>query len=152
MIKSSIIYILIILTILIAFYLISVPAKTENFMIVDVKERLSKIDPTFSRFDIREGETAYTEDKTTIYLCLNDENGKPYPMNTLLYVALHEISHVLNTKSYGHDKNFSDIFDKLLCRAARLGVYDPNSRHPEMYAGVNISSISMPECSLVEAV
>lgn len=150
MIKITIIHILIIVSIVIFFYLVSVPSSTENFMIMDVKERLAKIDPTFTRFDIREGDSAYTEDKTTIYLCLNDEHHRPYPMNTLLYVALHEISHVLNTKSYGHDENFNKVFDKLLCRASRLKVYDPSLPHPPVYCGVDISSISMPECSLVD--
>ena len=124
------------------------PCKQENFMIMDLKNRLIKINEEFKNLDIREGSSSYTEDKTIIYLCLRDEHGSPYSYNTLIYVVLHEIAHLLNKDNYGHTKEFYDIFNKLLCRATELDVYDPNEPHDNWYCGVDISNIEMPQCEL----
>ena len=136
-----------IIFILVLLYLISVPAQKEHFAIASLKEHLGKIDPVFETFDIREGTSSYTEDKSIIYICLYDEHGKMYPMNTLVYVTLHEASHVMNKSDYGHTAAFYKIFDKLLCKAAALGVYDPSQPHVKTYCGVDISGIKMPTCT-----
>ena len=140
------VYLLVIGVALVCLYLVSLPEKEEHFMITDLKERLCKIDEYFRNIDIREGDSSYTEDKTIIYLCLKDENGQLYPENTLIYVALHEIAHLLNKEDYGHTPAFYKMFNKLLCDAAAKGVYDPDKPHASWYCGVDISGITMPEC------
>ena len=134
--------ILLIIVALLCIYLISLPPAKEHFLISDLKERLAIVNPMFNELDIRESNSSFTEDKSIIYLCLRDEKGNLYPVNTLMYVALHEIAHLLNTTDYGHTPAFHRQFDKLLCRAAAKGVYDPSTPHADMYCGVNIRGAS----------
>ena len=142
------IYILLIVVALLCIYLVSLPTVKEHFLIGDLKEKLSIVDNRFNELDIREAASSYTEDKTIIYLCLRDEKGQFYPVNTLMYVALHEIAHLLNKEDYGHTPAFHKIFDRLLCKAAAKGVYDPDKPHTSWYCGVDIRGISMPTCNL----
>lgn len=142
------IFIVLIIVILFCIYLVSLPTVKEHFLITDIKEKLTLIDPSFENLDIRESSTSFTEDKTIIYLCLRNERGQFYPMNTLIYVCLHEIAHLLNREDFGHTPAFNKIFDKLLCKAAAKGVYDPDKPHTTWYCGVDISGITMPECDL----
>lgn len=142
------IYIILIIVALLCVYLISLPTVKEHFLISDLKEKLSVVDPRFKDLDIREAASSYTEDKTIIYLCLRDEQGKFYPDNTLVYVALHEIAHLLNREDFGHTPAFHKMFDKLLCKAAARGIYDPNKPHTAWYCGVDIRGITMPTCDI----
>ena len=142
------IYILLIIVTLLCIYLISLPTVKEHFLIGTIKERLLVIDPEFKNLDIREGTSSYTEDKTIIYVCLRDKNQDYYPINTLIYVILHEIAHLLNKEDFGHTPAFYKMFDKLLCRAAAKGVYDPKKQHAETYCGVDITNITMPTCDI----
>lgn len=142
------VYILLIIVALLGIYLVSLPTKKEHFLISDLKEKLTIIDPQFDKLDIREASSSYTEDKTIIYLCLRDENGKYYPVNTLIYVTLHEIAHLLNKEDYGHTPAFHKMFDKLLCDAAAKGIYDPSKPHASWYCGVDIRGITMPTCNV----
>ena len=137
-------YILLVVVALLCIYMVSLPNPPENFIINDIKKKLILIDPRFKDLDIRESNASYSEDKSIIYLCLRDENQQPYDLNTILYVALHEVSYVLNKKSYGHDQHFHEMFDKLLCLAAKKGVYDPNAPHPDTYCQVDIRGITFP--------
>lgn len=141
-------YVILVIIALLCIYLISLPSVKENFLIVTLKERLAIVDPTFKQIDIRESSSSYTEDKSIIYLCLRDENGSYYPMNTIMYVALHEIAHLLNRYDFGHTPTFNKIFDRLLCKAAAKGVYNPNEPHSSFYCGVDIRGITMPQCNL----
>jgi len=141
------IYILLFITTFTCIYLISLPTSKEHFLISTIKERLVVVDPLFRDIDIREGDSSYTEDKSIIYLCLRDKNKDYYPINTLIYVLLHEIAHLLNKEDFGHTKAFYKVFDKLLCNAAAKGMYDPNQQHAESYCGVDISNITMPVCT-----
>ena len=43
----------------------------------------------------------------------------------LLYVLLHEISHVI-CDEVGHTEKFSEIFDAVLEEATKMKIYDPN--------------------------
>lgn len=142
------IYIVLIVVALFCIYLVSLPTVKEHFLIVDLKEKLAVVNDRFKTLDIREASSSYTEDKTIIYLCLRDEKGQFYPTNTLIYVALHEIAHLLNKEDFGHTPAFYKIFDKLLCKAAAKGVYDPNEPHVAVYCGVDIRGITMPTCNI----
>jgi len=140
-------YILLMVVALLCIYMVSLPNPPENFVINDLKQKLILIDPMFKDLDIRESSVeAYAVDKSIIYICLKDAQNVPYEMPVLLYVLLHEVSHILNKKSYGHDEHFHKIFDKLLCLAAKKGVYDPNAPHPEYYGNVSLKNITFPKC------
>jgi len=119
----------------------------EENVISRIKENLIKIHPNFEKIRIEVSDESFTEDKAVIYLCIYDKDtNNIYEMNTLMYVVLHELAHVLNKEDYGHTENFYTIFDKLLCRAMEKGIYDRTKPHKDFYCGVNISNISHPVC------
>jgi WLM domain len=74
------------------------------------------------------GKKSYTINKENTYMCLYDEKGEYYPLNMLLHVLLHEISHSKNQVNIGHSKEFYDIFQQLSDQAEELGIY--NSKIP----------------------
>jgi len=80
------------------------------------------------------GNKSYTLNKKDTYICLKDKKTKDYyDMQILLYVALHEIAHSINTENVGHTKEWNDIFEELLEFAAETGVYDPSVNVPMNY-------------------
>jgi hypothetical protein len=89
-----------------------------------------------NKIKIFKGDKSYTINKKTVYLCLEDQNGNYYNLNILVYVLLHEISHVL-CKSIGHNEEFQSIFDKLLKKAEEKGYYDPSQKIPSDYCNYN---------------
>jgi len=85
--------------------------------------------------------TAYSENKgEKIALCLNKYeklgNKKLIDNNTLMFVALHELSHV-GTESEGHEPEFWNNFKFLLQEASKLGIYQPidYKKEPASYCG-----------------
>jgi hypothetical protein len=70
------------------------------------------------------GTKSYTINKEQTFLCLYDEKQKYYPLNMILYVLLHEISHSLNAKDVGHTEEFYRIFDEVLVQAEAIGIYN----------------------------
>lgn len=88
-----------------------------------LKQKLKMIDPSIENFELYKGNKSYTINKKKVYLCIKDENGNYYDDNTLIYVFLHEIAHVLCTE-IGHTDGFYDIFNDLLDKAAGLGMYN----------------------------
>ena len=106
-------------------------------MLDKVRENFSRLNPEYSKIPLRSGGSAYTENKAVITLCLsNPETGKYYDMNTIMYVALHELGHVI-THTHGHDDNFRKNFANLLRRGAEIGIYDPRRAIPTTYCGIN---------------
>lgn len=102
-----------------------------------VRANFSKIDPEYAKIPLREGNSAYTENKSVITLCLKDpETGKFYDINTVMYVALHELSHMVS-KTHGHNNEFKQNFSGLLNEATKLGIYDPRKPIPPRYCGVD---------------
>lgn len=85
--------------------------------------------------------TAYSENKgEKIALCLNKNeklgDKKLIDNNTLMFVALHELSHV-GTESEGHEPEFWNNFKFLLQEATKLGIYQPvdYKKEPTPYCG-----------------
>ena len=72
--------------------------------------------------------TAYSENKgEKIAFCLGEDKkdvDNLIDQNTLMFVALHELSH-LATKSIGHTKEFWDNFKFLLQESEKVGIYNP---------------------------
>ena len=89
--------------------------------------------------------TAYSENKgEKIAFCL-DRNSKEstnsiIDINTLTYVALHELAHVCS-ESIGHTPEFWDNFKFLLIEAEKLGYYKPvdYKKNPGKYCGMPIT-------------
>jgi hypothetical protein len=87
--------------------------------------------------------TAYSENKgQKIAFCLNKQkNGKELiDMNTLTFVAIHELSHVM-TKSIGHKQEFWENFKFLLEAAKEINIYNPVNYKdkPQDYCGMTIT-------------
>ena len=87
--------------------------------------------------------TAYSENKgEKLAFCLDTEknNGRLIDLNTLTYVALHELSHIA-TKSIGHTDEFWQNFKFLISEAKNINIYDPidYKNEPARYCGMNIT-------------
>ena len=87
--------------------------------------------------------TAYSENKgEKLAFCLNTtKNGdKLIDIETLTFVALHELSHIM-TKSVGHKQEFWQNFKFLLENAKDAGVYYPvdYKKEPRQYCGMKIN-------------
>jgi hypothetical protein len=85
--------------------------------------------------------TSYTLNKGDhIYMCMRNEN-QMVDDNTLMFVALHELAHVM-TKSIGHTPEFVKNFKFLLKLAEKRGYYKYQAYHitPQQYCGTKISS------------
>ena len=80
-----------------------------------------------SEISLYKGDKSYTINKENVFICLRDKQDKYYDMNMLIYVTLHEISHVINT-TIGHDDSFNDIFSALLDKATQMHIYDPSKK------------------------
>lgn len=105
----------------------------ENFNPTTIKETL----PT-SEY------TAYSENKgEKLAFCLNknnNNNNNLIDQNTLMFVAIHEIAHIM-TLSVGHTEEFWQNFKFLLENAVQLGIYEPidYKKNPKNYCGMTIS-------------
>jgi len=85
---------------------------------------------------------AYIEnkgDKVALCLQLEKHESKFIDINTLMFVTLHEISHIA-TKSVGHTNEFRENFRFILDEAVKLNIYKPEdySNHPVRYCGTII--------------
>jgi hypothetical protein len=99
----------------------------------------SKISETLPTSEL----TAYSENKgEKIAFCLNKrkDGTKLIDINTLTFVALHELSHVA-TKSVGHGQEFWENFKWVLQNAKEAGIYSPvdYKKYPEEYCGMTIN-------------
>lgn len=97
--------------------------------------------------------TAYSENKgEKLAFCLNqskshkepdskiEENTKLIDLNTLTFVAIHELSHIM-TESEGHKQVFWQNFKFLLAEAKEANIYIPvdYKKSPVPYCGMSIS-------------
>jgi len=93
-------------------------------MLYTLKEILKPVHPVISQLKLYKGDKSYTINKSKIFLCLYDEKGEYYSLNMLIYVLLHEISHLLNEQDVGHTEAFYKKFDEMLDKAHELGIYN----------------------------
>lgn len=87
--------------------------------------------------------TAYSQNKgEKMAFCLDTEKngGILIDMNTLTFVAIHELAHVA-TLSVGHTDEFWTNFKFLLKEAKKINVYNPvdYKKTPKRYCGMNIT-------------
>jgi WLM domain len=87
--------------------------------------------------------TAYSENKgEKLAFCLNrkkKDNNDLIDENTLMFVAIHELSHIM-TKSIGHKSEFWENFKFLLEEAKAAGLHQPvdYKKEPQEYCGMII--------------
>jgi hypothetical protein len=88
------------------------------------------------------GYTSYSVNKgEKIVMCLRQPDNKLVEDNLLMYVAVHELGHLM-TDEIGHTPKFWHNFRRLATEAVEIGVYrkvDFNAK-PEPYCGINITS------------
>ena len=110
----------------------------------DVQRMVQKFNPTkISETLPTSVHTAYSENKgEKLAFCLNKKkNGsKLIDLNTLTFVAIHELAHVM-TLSEGHKQEFWQNFKFLLEQAKEANIYQPvdYKNNPEPYCGMDIT-------------
>jgi hypothetical protein len=129
---------LILLLIIIIFYIIYTQI-VEYYQQMDpvlnvIKDNLRPLNEYVESVQFYEGNKSYTINKKKIYLCLKDENNDYYDINMLMYVAIHELSHVM-CDEIGHTPKFNKIFKENLERAEKLGIYDSSKPILSNYCG-----------------
>jgi len=88
--------------------------------------------------------TAYSENKgEKVAFCLNvkkENNDNLIDEHTLIFVAIHELSHVM-TKSIGHKKEFWNNFKFLLQEAKEAGIHEPANykKQPKEFCSMEIN-------------
>jgi hypothetical protein len=110
----------------------------------NVQRMVQKFNPTKISETLPTSEhTAYSENKgEKIAFCLNKQkNGtKLIDINTLTFVAIHELAHVM-TKTEGHEQIFWQNFKFLLEQAKNANIYEPvdYKKNPQPYCGMDIT-------------
>ena len=111
-------------------------------------ERVQRLDSGFNPQKVMETlpnsvHTAYSENKgEKVAFCLNrskNNNDNLIDMPTLMFVAIHELSHIM-TESIGHKSDFWANFKFLLENAKAAGIHDPvdYKSKPAEYCGMKI--------------
>jgi predicted metal-dependent hydrolase len=87
--------------------------------------------------------TSYSINKgEKIVFCIRSKDGLDtlVPLNTMLFVAIHELGHLM-TKSVGHNQEFWDNMSFLLKEAIDMGIYEKQDyfKYPVEYCGTTIN-------------
>ena len=111
----------------------------------NVKRLVENFNPTTIKETLPTSEyTAYSENKgEKIAFCLNKQkhnNDNLIDSNTLMFVAIHELAHLM-TAAIGHGEEFWSNFKFLLENAVELKIYTPidYKKEPESYCGMDIT-------------
>lgn len=112
------------------------------------KPSIKRLKQRFNGDNLSESEpnteyTSYSVNKgEQIIFCIRskDDKSKLEDVNTLTFVALHELAHIM-TESVGHTQEFWDNFKYLLKKAIKLGIYTIQEFHkdPVKYCGIMIT-------------
>ena len=116
-------------------------------------QRVKKLKKKFPYTTLQESDgygsqTSFSINKgEKIVLCLRskDGNNKLVDKNLLLFVALHEMSHIM-TNSIGHTQEFWDNFKFVLKECQYNGIYKciNFSSNPQSYCGITVTSSPFP--------
>ena len=105
-------------------------------------EKLRNTRVTIHESDPTKKGNSYTISKQEIHMCLRGEDNVSFTdINTLKFVFLHELAHVVNS-SYGHDKDFWETFEFLLNKSIEIGHYNAvdYDAHHKKYCNIEITS------------
>lgn len=116
--------------------------KQDEFKILT--ERYTSKQTEFSEKDKLSNYTSYTENKgDRIVFCMRQRNDNEdlIDLNTMMFVAIHEVAHIM-TKDIGHHKDFWSNFKKLLKVSVDIGIYESEDYKatPRSYCGMEINS------------
>ena len=90
-----------------------------------LKKRLEPLDPIVKTLIFTESDASYSEDKEVVFLCIKDnDTGKFLDLNTITYVAIHEIAHCISDAVGHKNDEFKGNFSKLLKKARSMGILD----------------------------
>jgi predicted metal-dependent hydrolase len=109
-----------------------------------VKRMKKKYNPNnFSETGKGSKYTSYSVNKgEKVVLCLRSRDGKDKLIdeNTLTFVSIHELAHIM-TKSVGHTDEFWKNFKFLLETAIKMNLYNKEdySANPKPYCGITVS-------------
>jgi hypothetical protein len=108
-----------------------------------IKILVSRFNPdNFSENDLTADSTSYSENKgEKIVVCLRDKSTKKLvDENTIMFVILHEMSHLMTT-TVGHTPEFWTNFRRVLQDGIQVGIYKQvnYSRSPTSYCGMTIT-------------
>lgn len=108
---------------------------TDEEILIRLQRDIHKIVPNaeYQLISSQEGRT-FVVDKKRIYLVIRDhETGKIYDYQTLLYVTIHELAHIL-TPDISHSHSFRQMEKHLLQRAVEKDLlperFIPDPRYP----------------------
>lgn len=95
-----------------------------------------------SEGSVESGYTSYSVNKgEKLILCIRQKDKSFVERNVIMYVAIHELSHIM-TKEVGHTPRFWDNFKFLLKEAIDIEVYKKvqfNTK-PQEYCGIQITN------------
>lgn len=95
-----------------------------------------------SEGSIESGYTSYSVNKgEKLVLCIRQKDKSFVDKNVVMYVAIHELSHIM-TKDIGHTDTFWKNFKFLLEEAMDIGLYrkDNYKEKPQDYCGIKITN------------
>ncbi|QOI90294.1 hypothetical protein QKU58_gp037 [Pyramimonas orientalis virus] len=105
----------------------------ENYNVENISE--GSEDVNYTSYSVNKGEK--------IVFCLRERDGSDSFVNenVLMYVATHELGHLM-TKEIGHTETFWNNFKYLLNEAVKIKVYEKidYNESPTEYCGMNIKS------------
>lgn len=114
----------------------NIECKQDEDVINQLRHLATSICPLLSHIEINSGNESVTINKERIYLCIRDPKTKElYPLDVLIYVMLHEMSHVIS-KTYStksHNDEFFANFDRLLDKASAKGIINGPIHVPSDY-------------------
>ena len=122
--------------------------KKKNQGNIDIERMINNFNPNniveseknnkYTSYSINKGE------KTVYCMRSRDDTNKLVEINTMMFVALHELAHTMS-KSIGHTKEFWDNFRILLRNAIKLNIYKRvnYNEKPVKYCGVEITDDPM---------
>lgn len=111
----------------------------------EVQRLVDKFDPdNLSEGSNNSGYTTYTVNKgEKMVFCLRDRNGtnELHDINTLMFVALHELGHIATKDFNGHDEVFKKNFKFIIDEAIKMGLYEYTdyTQNPKSYCGIMIT-------------
>ncbi len=108
-----------------------------------VQQLYAKYNPdSVSEGSIESGYTSYSVNKgEKLILCIRQKDGSFVEHNVVMYVAIHELAHIM-TKEVGHTPSFWDNFKFLLNEAMLIKLYDKvnYTAKPHDYCGIKITN------------
>ena len=119
--------------------------KIEDIDINEIKTLIKNYNPDSLNENLENRSlTAYSLNKgEEICLCLREPHNELIiikDINTLMFVLIHELSHLMTTE-YGHTDKFWKNMTYLLKKSNEVNIYDliDYQKHPVKYCGVNIN-------------